>query len=86
MLASQCNNVHGISREKDLIISFNMFKIFPWKLINIIYLKDNSILEKLDNWIYFQILRKSCTRSSCWEKSSSSRYICCIEKERNALI
>lgn len=75
MLATQCNNVHGISREKDLIISFNMCKIFPWKWINKIYLEDNSILEKLDNWIYFQILRKSCTRSSCWEMSSSSRYI-----------
>lgn len=51
MLATQCNNVHGISREKDLIISFNMFKIFPWKWINIIYLEDNSILEKLDKYI-----------------------------------
>lgn len=63
-----------------------MFKLFPWKWIKRIYLEDNPILVNFDNWIYFQIFRKSCTRSSFWEVSSPWRYICCREKERNVSI
>ena len=60
--------------------------MFPWKWIKRIYLEDNPILVNFDNWIYFQIFRKSCTRSSFWEVSSPWRYICCREKERNVSI
>ena len=86
MFTTSHNNVHGIWRNNDWIILLNMFKLFPWKWIKRIYLEDNPILVNFDNWIYFQIFRKSCTRSSFWEVSSPWRYICCREKERNVSI